>query len=253
MFFIFLFCLFSLNVFSLELEARKEVITFTAKWCDNSCSLWLSWIDELKEKYPQVTFRTYDIDEHFDKASDYNLTSGVYSWIKDDFLSVPISVWVEPPNHYKFNSARTLNGIDKWIENALHKQFHPIFSTNNIHALGEWDKRHEASITVLSKEEPDFSFFLAEMPTLGYSWGVQNHSTTPVIFIRSVFNNVSMAFDYKWENMMHKILSPIIPLWLAKSNLGIETIYNMAKNDNELIFALFFQTLVWPRSGHTKL
>ena len=229
---LFLFYLmYVCNAETLKLGAPNRVITFTAKWCDKSCDTWLNWIDNLKKDFPSIYFETYDIDDHFEKASDYNLTEGVFNRFKDDFLSVPISVWLHGDKYYKFNGARTFNGIKTWIKNGLFGQFHPIFVTDNIHELGEWDKRYSSSITVIHNKEPDFGHLLSNIPSLGYAWGVQNHSLSPVIFIRSMLNNVSMAFDFRWENLLSQILAPVIPYWLAVTDIGLESIESLSTNE----------------------
>ena len=178
---LFLFYLiYVCNAETLKLEAPNRIITFTAKWCDQSCNTWVSWIDSLKQDFPSIYFETYDIDDHFELASKYNLTEGVFNRFKDDFLSVPISVWLHGDKYYKFNGARTFNGIKAWITNGLFGQFHPIFVTDNIHTIGEWDNRYVASITVIHNKEPDFGHLLSNIPSLGYAWGVQKSCSAAV-------------------------------------------------------------------------
>jgi len=217
-----------------ELSPSKEVFVFTAEWCDIYCDRWLEWISRLENTHPSIVFHRLDIDKDVEQAKRFNLTNGIYSNYKDHYLEVPTCVWVEGSEIHLFNGARTFPGLSKWVHNALEGQYHPIFSTSNLQRLGLWDSKQEASITVLSDKEPTFSPLLAEIPSLGYSWGVVNTPGHPVIFIKSMTNNISMAFDYRWDSVFKKILPPIIPIWLATSPIGLESIRYFGMREVEI-------------------
>lgn len=202
---------------------NKQVVTFVASWCDDSCNTWIEWTDKLALKYPNVSFKTIDADSEL--ALAYNISKQKYNDVQDEYIEVPTSIFIENEQHHPFIGSRTFNGINTWINNALHGQHHPLFVSENIRHLGEWDKRFNASITVISKEEPIFGSILAEIPSLGFSWGPQNYSDTPAIFIRNTQNEISMAFDFQWKAIFKKILPPIIPLETANTDLGVEAIH----------------------------
>lgn len=234
LFFILAFVLAMAYADTLKLSPNKEVYIFTAEWCDTYCDRWLDWFTVLENKYTSVTFHRLDIDKDKEEAERFNLTSGIYSNYKDHYLEVPTCVWVEGSEVHLFNGARNLPGIEKWLKNALEGQYHPVFTTSNIHDMGIWDNKQAASITVLSEKEPYFGPLLSEIPSLGYSWGVVNDTEKPVIFIRSITNNVSMAFDYRWDSIFKKILPPIIPIWIATTPIGLEAIKFLSVRDVEI-------------------
>lgn len=204
-----------------------QIITFVASWCDESCNTWDKWTQKLALKYTDVEFKTIDIES--EQALTYNLTQHKFTHMQDQYIEVPNSIVLQNQTQHAFVGSRTFNGIDRWINNALHKQYHPIFVSESIRKLGEWDKRFNASITVISKEEPLFGSILAEIPNLGFAWGPQNYSDTPAIFIRNTQDEIAMAFDFKWKNIFKKILPPIIPIQTAQTDLGIEAIHFFAK------------------------
>jgi hypothetical protein len=204
-----------------------KVITFVSSWCDDSCNTWDQWTKQLAHKYTDVEFQTIDADSQL--AKTYNISDKQFTHMQDEYIEVPTSIVIQNQTQHPFIGSRTFNGIDRWINNALHGQHHPIFVSESIRKLGEWDKRFNASITVISKEEPIFGSILAEIPSLGFSWGPQNYSDTPAIFIRNTLDEISMAFDFKWKNIFKKILPPIIPIETANTDLGIEAIHFFAK------------------------
>ena len=205
------------------------IVTVVAEWCDHSCEKWDGWSRQLAEIYPQILFKTIDV-EHA-RALQLNIVTHKYNnSIQDEYIEVPMSIWTNGQHQHTFIGSRTYNGLNVWIQNAMHNQFHPVFTTNNIMDLGKWDTRFNASITVISEQEPMFGAIIAEIPSLGFAWGRQTFSENPTIFIRNTHDEISMIFDYKWEHLMKKILPPIIPQQIAETDLGIETILFFAEH-----------------------
>ncbi len=235
--FIFAFISFvkSSPSFQHDLQNTPLVVTATATWCDSSCDRWQKWIQNIAKQHTNIQFITVDVDSP--QAKQYNLTSRKYNQVQDEYIQVPNSVFVTNQQQHNFVGSRTFNGLNIWIQNAIHGQYHPVFTTDNINQLGEWDKRFNASITVISHEEPIFGSILAEIPSLGYAWGMQNYSDTPAIFMRDTQDEISMAFDFQWKGLLKKILPPLIPQETADTDLAVETI---------LFFADYYINIITP-------
>ena len=225
MFLLFVLFIISATAEQLALPSKMEVVTFTADWCTTSCVLWTNWTKQLSQKYTDVAFTFYDIDKRRDLTWKYNLTNSSAKVIHNEILEAPESIFLTKNGEARrFIGSRTLNGLDTWINNAIHEQFHPLFTTSSLTALGKWDKRWPASVTILSKKEPLLSRYLSEYPSVGYAWLVQDYSDDTTVFVRSLNGKISYYPTFNLSTLASDLLSPMIPYWMTQTPVGQDVI-----------------------------
>lgn len=137
-------------------------------------------------------------------------------------------------SYHAFNYPLNVRWVRRWIRDSRQGRFTLV---RRVNALERFQDDFEVSVHVLSAKRPRFAFLANRMPSVGFVWTkMLNTKFRNTIISTDIFGRVNMQYNHSFNDMLHTLLPPAIPLWMATSELGNEIMSGFAKHEVDIVF-----------------
>lgn len=208
------------------------VLTFVGDECGIRCDDWVEWTEIMSEEFPSVGFMVVD--------ADYQIDFDVFNAsIKENYevTTIPDALFISGENTIRFQGSRTLRGMRRWLNDMVLGQFHPLFVSSDVGALNAFSNRFDASIQIMSREEPLLYGLMSDLTLVGFAW-TRSHSDSVVVFIRSITGENHVISDDTWwlKKLSKYILPPVIPYEIVPRMLTQEVMAHYGRTEMHVVY-----------------
>ena len=124
--------------------------------------------------------------------------------------------------------------VRRWIRDSRQGQFALV---REARVFDSFQDDFDVTVHVMSAKRPHLDFLANRMPSVGFVWTKMTKTRfRNTIMTTNVFGRLTMQHNHRVNDLLHTLLPPTIPWWLANSELGNEIMSGFAKHEVDIVF-----------------
>ena len=136
--------------------------------------------------------------------------------------------------YHAYDYPMNLLWVRRWIRDTRKGHFALV---RKVKLADRFQDDFDASVHVLSVKRPHLDFLANRMPSVGFVWSKMSGTRfRNTIVTTNIFGRVNMQHNHSFNDLLHTLLPPAIPLWLAKSDVGNEIMSGFSKHEVDIVF-----------------
>ena len=137
-------------------------------------------------------------------------------------------------SYHAFNYPLNVRWVRRWIRDSRQGQFALV---RRVSMVDRFQDDFDLSVHVMSAKRPRLDFLANRMPSVGFVWTEMLKTRFRNTIITTDINGrVNMQYNHSFNDLLHTLLPPVIPLWMATSELGNEIMSGFAKHEVDIVF-----------------
>lgn len=224
----------------------NSLIQISSKFCGSHCSVWKKVTMDVLSEHPDILFNELFFEEEASREYLGPLDEG-------QNVHLPMTILILNGDVVHYPLQKTQRHLTRWLNTV--KQFRGSKWTHGITGLvpivdgnafmsGKYVIDDDVSLQLIGKgfEVPTILNVLANklLSVKVYYVGTDN-KTSGIAYDNITYLNTNlfkndMRFDDRLGNLLHRILPPVIPFWMTKTDVAKDVIRSFATSEVHIIY-----------------